>query len=139
MTLTILTGPAGSGKSKHLIETVNAARSNGRMVRTFLSRKAVIAASDPNLWMHGVIGSRDPSLTASLDHLVSAAECAQILEKLPAGALAAFDEAFYFDPGVADDWRRAVARGIDVLVSTPSANQLEKLIGQQIVEKCMTL
>jgi SAM-dependent methyltransferase/thymidine kinase len=139
MTITILTGPSGSGKSKHLIERVNAARASGQAVRTFLSSKAVIAAPDPNLWMHGVIASRDPSMTTPLDHVVSIDECGEILRSLPRGSLAAFDEAFYFDEDVTDHWSHAAGRGIDVLVSTPSAAQLQRLVREDTLEKRLTM
>jgi SAM-dependent methyltransferase/thymidine kinase len=139
MTITLLTGPAGSGKSKHLIEKVNAARASGQVVRTFLSRRAVIGAPDPNLWQHGVIGSRDPSLTTLLDHIVSVEECGEILGSLRRGSLAAFDEAFYFDAAVADHWSNAAQRGVDILISTPSTDQLRKLATAETVEKRMTV
>jgi SAM-dependent methyltransferase len=139
MSITVLTGPPGSGKSKHLIQAVNAARASGRGARTFLARKAIIAAPDPNVWMHGVFGSRDPAMTTPLDHIVSIDECGEILRSLPSGTLVAFDEAFYFDAAVAEQWSDAAKRGVEVIVSTPSTEQLQRLAREEIDEKQLTI
>jgi SAM-dependent methyltransferase len=138
MSIVVLTGPAGSGKTKHLIEAVNSARESGSKVHTFLARRAVVASPEPNLWLHGKIASRDPSIETTLDHVASTDECREILDQLPQGSLVAFDEAYYFDAAVADHWARASSRGVDVIVATPSPEQLERLSAEGAVERRLT-
>ena len=62
-----------------------------------------------------------------LTHFVPLAECIEVLETMTAPALAAFDEAQYFGEALVSHWIDASERGVDVVVATPSAAQLEEL------------
>ena len=139
MTLTVLIGPTGSGKSRHLIEAVNDARASGRRTSTFLSRSAVLRSRNPALWMHNQIACREPGLRCPLDHVVYMHECEALLNDLGPGSLAVFEEAHYFEPEIAEQWAAASRRGVDVLVATPSAPHLERLRTERTVEKRLTV
>jgi len=54
-------------------------------------------------------------------------EAGAVLETLQPGTLVVFDEAQYFKASLAQDWRRAAQRGVEVRVGTPSSEQLEML------------
>ncbi len=138
MSITLLTGPSGSGKSRRLIEVVQAAQAQGRAVSTFMARAAAQRSADPNVWSHGKIGSREPGLLCRLDHIVTSEECADILRTLAPGTLAAFDEARFFDVGVVDAWREASRRGLELLVSTPSPEQVA-VLGDGAIETRMSM
>jgi thymidine kinase/SAM-dependent methyltransferase len=138
MSITVLTGPAGSGKSHLLVETVKEALAEERKVSTFMAKDAMVRSHDPNTWCHGVIASREPGFHCPLDHLVTADECKAILESLEPGTLVAFDEARFFDTDITDVWMEASQRGLEVLISTPSKAQLEAL-GDEPFVKHMTV
>jgi SAM-dependent methyltransferase len=135
MTITLLTGPSGSGKSRRLIETVNEARTAGRRVSTFMASDAAVRSPDANVWAHGKIGSRTPGLVCDLDHFVSADESAAILGELPPGTLVAVDEARFFEPHVANAWLEASRRGLELLISMPSPEQVAALGGSATEER----
>lgn len=138
MSITVLTGPSGSGKSHLLIQAVKEALAEEREVSTFMAKDAVVRSPDPNIWCHGVIACREPGFICSLDHLVSSEECAAILDGLEPGTLVAFDEARFFDQGITDAWIEASQRGLEVLISTPSTTQLAAL-GERPVVKHLTV
>ena len=137
MTITVLTGPSGAGKSRYLIEAVNSARAEGRRVSTFMGKDAIAKSANANVWSHGKIGCREPGLECPLDHLVSLPECTAILRDLPSGTLAAFDEARFFEPGIATAWIEASQRGLNLLISTPSPEQVA-VLGTRAAEKRLT-
>ena len=72
MSITVLTGPAGSGKSHLLVEAVKKALAEERNVSTFMAKDAMVRSHDPNTWCHGVIASREAGFHTPLDHLVTA-------------------------------------------------------------------
>jgi SAM-dependent methyltransferase len=137
MSITMITGPSGSGKSRYLIDAVNTARARGQRVSTFMGRDAIIRSPNANVWSHGRIGCREPGVDCPLDHLVSVAECATILRDLPEGTLAAFDEARFFEPAIASAWIEASQRGLSLLISTPSREQVA-VLGDKAEEKRLT-
>lgn len=67
-----------------------------------------------------------------MTHFVPFEEAADALECLPAGSLAAFDEAQYWGPEIVSHWLAASERGVDVIVATPSPAQLAKLAGHGV-------
>jgi thymidine kinase len=138
MSITVLTGPSGSGKSRSLIKTVNEAVASGRKVSTFLSKAVVARSPDPNSWCHSTIGCQEEGLVCPLDHLVSSGEGAAILRDLPSGTLVAFDEAHFFDPSIAKAWIEASDRDLDVLIATPSIEQ-SQLLGDRPTVKQLSV
>src|SRR5437660_9620578 len=117
MSITILRGLPGSGKTLRLIETVKTALAQGNPVLTF-------ACSDsPLLRKHGMIGhqkllaSRKPGVTCRLDHFVTPEECAAILQRTAPGTLVAFEEAQAFGAAIVPHWIEASSRGLDVLIA----------------------
>ena len=134
MSLTVLEGPPGAGKSTHLIELVNVAIAGGQPVATFAS------VDDPNpaTIAYGLLGSRRAGLTCRLDHIVSTADAAKILAGLPAGTLVVFDEAYRFGPAVAPGWLDASARGLEVVVATPSEAQRDLLRSGDFVKRVLS-
>ena len=93
MSITILRGLPGSGKSARMIQLVNEARRAGHPVLTF--------ACSESPWLRRMsyirrreLQCRQPGLTCPLDHFVTAEECAQILSQTPPGTLVVFDPGF---------------------------------------------
>src|SRR5881398_1900121 len=136
MSITILRGLPGSGKTLRLIETVNAALAQKKPVLTF-------ACSDsPLLRKHGMIGernllaSRKPGVTFPLSHFVSPEECATILQRTTPGTLVAFEEAQAFGAAIVPHWIEASSRGLDVLIALPSGSddQIRHLNGHEYTE-----
>jgi len=125
--LTLFEGLPGSGKSKRLIELVNAARAAGQPALTF-------ACSD-SPWMllsHGdgltpVLACRESGLVCELDHHVTSLEAGKILERVPAGTLVAFEEAHCFAPAIAEHWKAAARRGVELFICAPSPAQKSRL------------
>jgi thymidine kinase/SAM-dependent methyltransferase len=138
MSITVLTGPSGSGKSRTLIKAVNEASAAGRRVSTFLSKAVVARSRDPSSWCHSTIGCQEEGLVCPLDHLVSSQEGAAILRTLPSGTLVAFDEAHLFDPSIATAWMDASNRDLEVLIATPSTEQTQ-LLGERPTVKQLSV
>ena len=126
MSLTILTGLPGSGKSETLITEVNAARRQGRTVLTFLCGDSPVLRARPGIAKRRKLGCRS-GLSTPLDHFVSADRCVQLVDEAPANALLAFDEAQHFGEQLVESWCAAAERGTEVLIASPSAAQLESL------------
>ncbi len=134
MSLHVFTGLPGSGKSSRLIERVNSAIARQQTVATFVCNESPLLAERKEFRIHRRLACRRPGLTCPLHHFVSTVEAAEILARLPAGALAAFDEAQFFDPAIVKHWSEASQRGVEVLVSTPSPLQLRFLKGLGVTE-----
>jgi SAM-dependent methyltransferase len=135
VSLTILTGLPGSGKSTYLIRRVNEARAQGKLVKTFECSESPKLQADEYVRSWRIIGSRQPELECPLDHFVSTVEAAEIVRETPPGTLVAFEEAHYFAPDLMPALVDASARGLDVLLATPSDPQLYLLNGQSYEEK----
>ncbi|HMJ05311.1 MAG TPA: methyltransferase domain-containing protein [Chthoniobacterales bacterium] len=106
---------------------VNSAIAENKPVLTFACGAAPALAAREGLRVHRRLASRRPGLTCPLHHFVDAAEAAEILARTPPGTLTAFDEASYFNQGLVPAWQEASQRGVEVLISTPSSEQLEAL------------
>ena len=118
--LTIFQGLPGSGKSKRLIEIVNAARAAGRRVATFACSDSPWMRERESVQHRRILGCRIYGLECRLNHFVSTAEAVTILEKTKPGRLAVFEEAHYFGPEIADAWLAAARGGVEVLLCLPS-------------------
>jgi SAM-dependent methyltransferase len=126
MPITLLTGLPGSGKSKRLIETVNAARGE-RPVVTLVSSDYPWPSDHGAFWIHRRIVCGEPGLTCEIDHFASCEEAASLLATVGRGSLVAIEEAYAFGSAAVDDWARVSERGVDVLVAAPSGDQLNGL------------
>ncbi len=138
MSLHVFTGLPGSGKSSRLIELVNSARSKGEPVRTFACSEAPALARRVGPRIHGVLGCRRRGLTCQLDHFVSTAAAVNILSNLSPGTFAAFEEAHFFGSEIVPHWLEASRQGVNILVSTPSAPQLQLFEGHPVIETVFT-
>jgi SAM-dependent methyltransferase/thymidine kinase len=134
VSIEVLMGLPGSGKSSRLIERVNQSRDSGRPVATFESIESAKLRADEYVTNHRIIGCRRPGLLCRLDYLVSTAEAGQILRSLSAETVAAFEEAFYFGEEIAHDWIEASERGVEIILATPSPEQHRVLRGADINE-----
>jgi SAM-dependent methyltransferase len=135
VSLTVLTGLPGSGKSKYLIEQVLAARAQRRPVKTFECSESPWLQADEYVRDWRLIGSRILGLECALDHFVTTAESAEILSETSPETLVAFEEAHYFDLDIVQSWLHASARGLEVLVAMPSVKQLARLDGNEYSER----
>lgn len=129
MTVSVLTGLPGSGKSTHLICRVNERLAQGRPVATFACADSPRLMSDKHVADARVLGSRRPDVSCPLDHLTTVEESGRILTTLEPGTLVAFEEGHYFGPDIVPLWVDAADRGLEVLVAMPSQPQLHLLRG----------
>jgi SAM-dependent methyltransferase len=139
VSLTILTGLPGSGKSTYLVEVVNQARARDEHVATFECSESPWLQADQYVCDHRIIGCRMPGLVCPLDHFVSTTEAAAILRETAPSTLVAFEEAHYFQADLVSAWLEASGRGVDVLVGMPSNRQLQLLDGHEYEEMRFTL
>ena len=126
MTITILTGLPGAGKSETLITQVNAARHEGRIALTFMCSESPTLRARPNLTEQREMRCRS-GLKTRLSHFVSADRVVELLAGAPAGALLAFDEALHFGDRLVPHWCEAARRGAEILIASPSMSQVEAL------------
>ena len=126
MTITILTGLPGSGKSETLITRANEARQTGRAVLTFACSDSPILLARPNITKRRKIACRT-GLTTAVDHFLSTARCITLVGEAPPGTLLAFDEAQHFGEQVVESWCAAADRGVEILIASPSPAQIESL------------
>ena len=126
MSITILTGLPGSGKSETLITSVRSALQEGRVAETFMCGDSSVLRARPRLAVRGIMGCRS-GLTTRLNHFVSVEQAIKLLADSHPDSLLAFDEAHYFGQEVVASWCAAADRGVEILVSSPSVPQLEAL------------
>ena len=138
MSMEILTGLPGSGKSERLIELVESARDAGQEVQTIACSDSLILQSRPNLTKNRRIGSRS-GLNTKLDRFESTEDAVQFLNTAASGSLLAFDEAQHFGAEIVDAWCAASDRGVNVLIASPSNGQLELLLQRGHSPKVLTL
>jgi hypothetical protein len=129
MALTLVTGLPGSGKSRHLIELVNAAVGDGRQARTFVCSDYPWPSQHGAFWVHRRLVCGQPGLTCRIDHFVSREEATLILDSVSPGTLVAVEEAYAFGSAAVDDWAAASNRGVDLVIAAPSGEQMHLLAG----------
>jgi SAM-dependent methyltransferase len=139
MSITVISGLPGSGKSAMLIEAVHAAREQGRPVATFACSDSAWLRANDMISARRLLASRRPGLTCPLDHFVSTDECATILGEIPPGTLAAFEEADAFALNIVPHWIEASLRDVEVLVAHPSDSQIEHLDGKEFEETLLVM
>src|SRR5712691_4088245 len=127
MSITLLTGLPGSGKSRLLIELVKTAAQEGRAAETFVCSDYPWPSNHDAFWDHHMLVCGEPGYTWGIDHFVSRQEASRILADVPAGTLAAFEEGYAFSNDAVTDWRAAADRGVEVIVAAPSGNQVLQL------------
>jgi SAM-dependent methyltransferase len=128
MSITVFRGLPGSGKSKRLIELVNAERSTGRPTMTLVSADADWVTGYDSYTNHRVLASREPDgPTCRIDHLLETVELEEVLEEADPGTLVAVEEAQMFGSSAAEAWKRSAERGVDLIIVSPSAEQIERL------------
>ena len=127
MTIYVYTGLPATGKTSTLIKTMRERESAGGKVELFLSSEHEELTRRPNVKPGGLMGCRVPGLNFRIDHVCSTKKAVKLLKDSAPGTLVVFDEAQYYKPGIVDAWCSASARGLDVLVGTPSADQLKIL------------
>ena len=126
MTITILTGLPGVGKTERLILAVAEAQKAGRTTATIMCGDSPRLRTRRNLTERREICSRS-KLRTHLDHFVSADRCVELLNKAQPGALLAFDEASHFGERLVEHWCSAARRGAELLIAAPSGPQLTAL------------
>lgn len=136
MSLTVFTGLPAVGKTTKLIEDMRAHEKNGGKVFLFLSSEHKELTRRKNVKPGGIMGCRTPGYNFKIDYVVDTQEAARLLKGLNPGDMAVFDEAQFFRAELVAPWIKAAGRGVDVLVGTPSLEQLDILRqnGQNITE-----
>jgi SAM-dependent methyltransferase len=125
MPITLLTGLPGAGKSRRLIELVNAAIAEGRPVETFVCSEYPWPSYHEAFWIYRRLVCGVPGLTCPIDHFVSRQEASSILRDARPGSLAAIEEGYAFADSAVEDWRTASERGVEVVVAAPSDHQIQ--------------
>jgi SAM-dependent methyltransferase/thymidine kinase len=126
--LTALVGPAGGGKTTRLIQQLNEADRDGREAVLFLCSDSSELRARPHVKAGGLMGSRTPGADFEITHFVSVRQARSELAALPAGAMAAFDEAGFFGTTIVNDWIRAERAGVEVVVSSLRKDQIDLLV-----------
>lgn len=130
MSITVFRGLPGSGKSKRLIELVNSERSAGRPTVTLVSADAAWIPGYESYIDKRILASREPGgPTCPIDHLLETPDLEAVLENVSPGTLVAVEEAQMFGPSAAGVWSKSAGRGIDFILVSPSADQVEGLNG----------
>lgn len=125
MTLTVLTGAAGAGKTNEILTIVHAKRD--RKERVFFVSCLDGGPVRPGMEKYGVISSRT-GRKANVDFKGHIPEIRDYLRDNGAEpASFVFDEAHRLGDSFAQDWIALSRAGHEVIVSTPSAPQLEQL------------
>lgn len=127
MSMEILIGLPGSGKSERLIGLVQSARDAGQKVQTIVCSDSLILQSRWTLTEKRRISSRSSRHT-KLDRFEPTENAVQFLNAAESGWLLAFDEAQYFGSEIVDAWCMASDRGVHILIASPSHGQLELLL-----------
>ena len=126
MSMEILTGLPGSGKSDYLIRRVQSARETDLKVLTISCCESLILKNRPNLAKYGRIASRSGVFT-KLDRFETLENTIRLLKTAESGWLLAFDEAQHFGPDIVSAWLIASDRGVNILIASPSHDQLKLL------------
>lgn len=139
MSIEIITGLPGSGKTSRLIEAVNAAVSDGKPVLTFACSDSPRLREHQMIGVQNLIASRNPALKCRLNHFVSIEDCRSILERTPAGTLAVFEEAQAFGSAIVPAWIDASHRGVDLLIALPNSSGLQLNNGHGVTETALEM
>jgi SAM-dependent methyltransferase len=140
MSITVFRGLPGSGKSARLIQVVSRERSTGRPAITVVSSDASWIAGYESYAKSRVLASRQPGgPNCPIDHFVSTPELARVLDAVDAGTLVAVEEAQMFGAAAARMWKEASDRGVDLVLVSPSAEQVELMNGSEYATVDFTL
>ncbi len=110
-----------------LVESVRRAIETGQPARTFACIDSPRLRALASMREERLLGCRVPGVLCPLDHFVSSETAAELLARAAPGTLAAFEEAYEFDPMLVASWVEASHRGVDVLLAMPSAEQMRML------------
>lgn len=125
MTLAVLTGAAGAGKTTEIIRIINNLRA--RKQRSFLIATLEGGTIRPALEKYDLINARNGK-KARVDFKGTGAEIRGFISaRSTAPTTFLFDEAQRFGKDFAEDWIALSDAGHTVIVSTPSPQQLEQL------------
>ena len=139
MSLQVFTGLPASGKTSAIIDAMNDRKAQGGQVVLVLSNEHEELTRRPNVRAGGLMGCRDANKQYPIDHVVETKEATRLLATAAPGTLMVFDEAQYFSPRIVVDWATASARGVDVMVGTPSTAQLNALSDYEFSNVHMTV
>jgi SAM-dependent methyltransferase len=135
MSITIFRGLPGSGKSKRLIEVVSEARSRGLQAATIVSADAPWIMGYDAYASGRKLASREPGgPSCPIDHFVSTLELERVLNHLEPDTLVAVEEAQMFGADAAQVWASASERGIDLILVSPSSDQVANLADAHYAE-----
>ncbi len=131
MSLTVLQGPPGSGKTAHAIELLQAAQDSGRRTFVTISSELPRSMMRQSQLARGRFGSRTGA-TWPIDALAGSRELPDLLGALEPGTLAVVEDAYGFSDATVQAWLAASARGVDVVLVAPSRQQLATIDGPGI-------
>ena len=127
MSLKVFTGLPASGKTSALIDEMVSRKETGGRVLLVLSSEHESLTKRSNVKAGGLMGCRDENKSFPIDAVMDSSEAASLLAAQEPDTMVVFDEAQYFKPDLVSSWQSASERGVDVLVGTPSAHQLQRL------------
>lgn len=126
MTMEILVGLPGSGKSERLISRVNAVREAGGAVVVSCCSDSVLLRARPNIVKRRRIASR-AGVKTDIDRFESTGEAIKFLETIEPQCLLAYEEAQYFGTEIVDAWLSASRRGVEIIIASPTDEQVQML------------
>ena len=127
MTFRVYTGLPASGKTSAIITEMESRKNAGGKVVLILSSEHEALTRRSNVKPQGLMGCRDQNKSYPIDEVIDSHEAAKLLEAQEPGTLVVFDEAQYFQPDLVHGWQKASERSVDILVGTPSKEQLVRL------------
>ena len=128
MSLRVYTGLPATGKTKAIItEMESRKKEGGNNVVLILSSEHEELTRRPNVRPGGLMGCRDQEKSYPIDQVIDTGTAGQLLREISPGTMVVFDEAQYFQPQLVQDWASASDRGVDIVVGTPSQEQLAGL------------
>jgi hypothetical protein len=134
MSLLVLTGPPGAGKTAHAIEALEKAGAAGRPTFTVVCADVARSTRQLEHLQRGRFASRN-GRSWPIDGFLTESELAGRLATVPAGTLLVVEDTYGYSPAVVEALHQASQRGSDVLVVAPSSTQTDALtrLGAQII------
>src|SRR4051812_20116324 len=106
MSIELVTGVPGSGKTSHVIRMLSTAQETGQQTHLFLCGDSRELQKSPSISLHQRISSRD-GRTWPIDYFESTPLTIEIVERLAVQppAIFVFEEAQYFGSSMIESWK----------------------------------
>lgn len=139
MSLLVLTGPPGAGKTARAIDALEQAAAAGRPTFAVVCADLARSTREFEHLQRGRFASRD-GRSWPIDGFLTEAELPDRIGTMPSGALLVVEDAYGYSDDVTRLLDEASRRGLEVMVVAPSGSQLRTLseLGGQVVKLSRT-